>query len=76
MDKNHKLCQICGNEAKNLCLQCTYYFCEEWSKYVHDKKLNNNHKKEKIDYFVPYETRCSIHPKERINLFCLDEKGK
>ena len=26
--------------------------------------------------FVPIETKCPNHPKDRLNLFCLDEKGK
>ena len=40
------------------------------------KKKNTNHKKEKIDYFVPIDTRCPEHEGNRINLFCIDEKGK
>ena len=38
-------------------------------------KINSNHKKEKIDYYVPIETRCHEHPNVALNLFCLDEKG-
>ena len=33
------------------------------------------HKKEKIDYFVPIDTRCPEHDGNNINLFCIDEKG-
>ena len=26
--------------------------------------------------FVPFSLKCPAHPKDRINLFCTDEKGK
>ena len=39
------------------------------------KELRTEHKKEKIDYFVPIDTHCSAHERNPINLFCLDEKG-
>ena len=74
--KNQKLCEICGNDANCLCFKCISYFCEECYKYVHDKKINAQHRKEKIDYFVPYDTKCHQHPKIPITLFCIDDKGK
>ena len=74
-NKNQKLCEICGNDATSLCFKCISYFCEECYKYVHDKKINSQHRKEKIDYFVPYDTKCPQHPKIPITLFCKDEKG-
>ena len=74
-NKNQKLCEICGNVATSLCFKCISYFCEECYKYVHDKKINSQHRKEKIDYFVPYDTKCPQHPKIPITLFCIDEKG-
>ena len=73
---NIKLCEICEKEATSLCLKCISYFCEECFKYIHDKKPNTQHKKEKIDYFAPFDTKCPEHPKVIINLFCLEEKGK
>jgi len=42
---------------------------------IHDKKENINHKKEKIDYYLPIELRCNEHQNVPLNLFCLDEKG-
>ena len=42
---------------------------------IHSIKENSNHKKEKIDYYVPIDTRCPDHPKVELNLFCLEEKG-
>ena len=74
--KNIKTCEICGNDATSLCFKCISYFCDSCYKFIHDKKINSNHKKEKIDYFVPIDTKCPDHPKDRINLFCVDEKGK
>ena len=74
--KNYKLCEICDNEATSLCLKCVSYFCDKCFKYVHENnKTKNNHKKEKIDYFVPIDTKCPDHPQVPINLFCIDEKG-
>ena len=73
---NYKQCEICKTEATSLCLDCYNYYCDACSKYVHDKKENISHKKEKIDYYVPIDTKCPDHEGIRINLFCVDEKGK
>ena len=75
-ESNFKYCEICKSEARSLCLECLNYYCEDCYKFVHDKKENSNHKKEKIDYYIPIDTKCSDHPKVPINLFCIDEKGK
>ena len=74
--KNEKQCEICGSLATNLCLKCISYFCDECYKYVHNKQINSQHKREKIDYFASIDTKCVDHPKDRISLFCVDEKGK
>ena len=73
--KNYKGCDICKIEATSLCLSCYSYLCDECFKYVHSKKENINHKKDKIDYFVPIDIKCPEHDRVPINLFCLDEKG-
>ena len=74
--KNFKQCEICKDEnASCLCFTCYHYFCDSCFKCVHNKKKNINHKKEKIDYFVPIDTECPEHEGIRINLFCVDEKG-
>ena len=70
-----KLCEICGETAKNLCLSCSNYYCELCYKFVHEKKKNINHKKEVIDPFIPFDTKCPEHPKVPINLFCEDDQG-
>ena len=71
-----KKCEICGIEATNLCLKCISYYCDSCFKFIHDKQINNQHKKEKIDYYAPIDTKCPEHPKIPITLFCVDEKGK
>ena len=71
-----KQCELCGDNAKNLCLKCNSYFCDSCYNFVHEKKKNSQHKKETIDYFVPIDTKCPEHPNIPINLFCIDEKGK
>ena len=73
---NIKKCEICENEATSLCFKCISYFCDSCYKFIHDKKNNSLHTKEKIDYYVPIDTKCSDHPKIPITLFCIDEKGK
>ena len=75
--KNLKKCEICKDEeATTLCLDCYNYFCEDCFKFIHDKKMNRNHKKEKIDLFVPLDIMCPKHKRIPMNLFCIDEKGK
>ena len=75
--KNFKQCDMCKDaEATSLCSECFNYYCDACYKTVHDRKKNIEHKKEKIDYFVPIDTWCPKHKKNAMNLFCLDEKGK
>ena len=74
--KNFKQCDMCkAKEATSLCPQCFSYYCDKCFKCVHEEEMNKGHKKEKVDYFVPIDTRCSEHDTIPINLFCLDEKG-
>ena len=75
IQKNNKKCDICGEIAVNLCFKCTMYLCDKCFKYIHQNKINNNHIKEKIDYIIPIYLKCPYHPKDRINLYCLNEKG-
>ena len=50
-------------------------FCEACFKLIHDKK-KTQHKKEKIDPFIPVDIKCPEHPRIVMDLFCSDEKGK
>ena len=77
VQKNIKICEICKDEeAAILCYDCHSYFCDSCFKCVHDRKKNKNHKKEKIDLFIPIDIKCPDHERVPINLFCVDEKGK
>ena len=40
------------------------------------KKINSQHKIEKVDYFAQMETKCKKHKIIPITLFCLNEKSK
>ena len=76
VQKNIKLCEMCKDEeAATLCFDCHNYFCEACFKYIHDRKKNRSHKKEKIDLFIPIDTKCPEHEGNLMNLFCIDEKG-
>ena len=69
-------CQICKDEeAVSICFDCYSYFCEACFKYIHDRKKYRNHKKEKIDLFIPIDTMCPEHVGNSLNLFCIDDKG-
>ena len=74
--KNCKICEICGITATCLCFKCIMYFCDSCFILIHNKEINKTHKKETIDYFVPFDLKCPDHPKNPVNLFCDDEKGK
>ena len=76
IQKNLKVCEICGSYATSLCFKCISYFCDSCYKFVHDKQQNSTHIKENIDPYVPIDTKCPDHQKIVINLFCVDEKGK
>ena len=58
------MCKI--EEAKTLCFQCFSYYCDSCFKCVHEKGKNNEHKKGKIDYFVPIDIWCQVHKKDAI----------
>ena len=74
-NNKNKECEVCGKEATNVCYQCLMYTCDSCFKLVHNRKSKINHKKDKIDYFVPIDTKCPNHPNSPNNLFCIDEKG-
>ena len=71
-----KKCDFCDSYAKSLCYDCFNYFCDSCFKFIHDKEKNSKHQQEKIDPYVPINLKCSIHSKNPLNLFCLEEKGK
>ena len=70
-----KKCDIWASYANSLCYECLNYYCDTCSKFIHDKENNSKHKKEKIDPYVPIDTKCPLHSKNPLSLFCLEEKG-
>ena len=70
-----KNCDFCDKSATCLCFKCNNYFCDNCFKIIHNLPNYSQHKKEIIDPFVPIDVKCPIHPQDRMNLFCLDEKG-
>ncbi len=70
-----KKCGICESNATCLCLDCLNYFCEICYKFIHEKK-KSDHKKEKIDPYVPIDIKCPEHKNGILDLFCIEEKGK
>ena len=74
--KNFKYCDMCKvTEATSLCPKCFSYYCDICFKSVYNREKNSTHKKEKIDNFVPIDTRCPEHQGNNMNLFCIEEKG-
>ena len=76
VEKQFKECEICYSNATYLCFECNNYFCERCYKVIHDIKNDPKHKKENIDPFIPIDLKCPNHPQDRMNLFCINEKGK
>ena len=68
-------CEFCLVDATCLCFKCMSYYCDSCFKLVHNNEKRKFHKKEKIDYFVPIETKCPEHNFGKMDLFCLDEKS-
>ena len=73
---NSMKCGIWGDTASNICFKCINYYCDSCYTLIHSKKQNSEHKKRKINYCIPIDIKCPIHPEVPINLFCVDEKGK
>ena len=71
-----KECEVCGSDPTSICYTCFMYYCDSCFKISHAQKKKSDHKKSKIDPIVPIDTKCSKHPQNIIDLFCIDEKGK
>ena len=70
-----KECETCGIVATCLCFICKEYFCDSCFKMIHDKKIKSNHKKEKMDTYIPIDLKCQDHPDIPLNLFYVEEKS-
>ena len=69
-----KNCNYCSSKAECICFECLNYFCDACFKIIHDLK-KVNHKKEKIDPFIPLDIKCENHPRGILDFFYVDEKG-
>ena len=70
-----KVCEYCEIDATCLCFKCMCYFCDSCFKIAHGNDENKNHKKENIDFNVPFDLKCPEHTLHAMDLFCVDEKG-
>ena len=70
-----KECEVCLERAVCICYKCMIYYCDSCFNLAHKKEIRQSHKKEKIDYYIPIDTKCPEHKLNVINLFCVDEKG-
>ena len=75
MSKRIRECDICGEEGNNICFDCIKYYCDSCSDFIHSKKINQHHSKEKIIYFQLFEIKCQIHPKKILEFFCINENS-
>ena len=77
--ENHsktKKCELCLIDATCLCYKCMSYYCDSCFNFFHKNEERKSHQKEKIDYYVPINVKCSEHKLVPMNLFCVDDKGK
>ena len=73
---NQKKCELCKENATNICFICSFYLCDSCFKFLHEKKENLGHKKGNIDPFISLDIKCPEHSKVPMNLFCIDEISK
>ena len=71
-----KKCELCKENATNICYDCSFYLCDSCFRFLHEKKTNKEHQKEKIDPFISIDIKCPLHEKNQMNLFCINEKSK
>ena len=48
------------------------YFCDSCFKIAYNNEENKLHKKDKIDYFVSINLKCSEHKLYPMGFFCID----
>ena len=70
-----KLCEMCGDTANVLCLECCKYLCGGCSAMIHEKEWNKSHKIEPISQNLPVDTKCPEHKEYPMKYFCEDDNG-
>ncbi len=73
--KRIKYCEICKEEASTICFNCINYFCNSCSNFIHSKKINKAHIRDKIDIYKLFDIKCKIHPNKSLEFFCIDENS-
>ena len=71
-----KACEMCGDPATVLCLECSKYLCDECSTVVHKRERNKLHKIEAISKTLTVDTKCPEHKEHPLEYFCEDDYGK
>ena len=69
-------CELCKEKANNICFEGCLYLCQSCFKFLHQKKAILEHKMVEIDPYVSIDIKCSNHPNNKINIFCINEKSK
>ena len=70
-----KTCEVCGDIANTLCLECNKYLCDECDALVHKRERNKSHKREVIDKNLPVDTKCPEHTKYPLEYLCENDCG-
>ena len=66
-----KTCEVCGDPATVLCLECGKYLCGECDAVVHKEEQNKSHKRESFTV----DTKCPEHTAHSLEYFCEDDYG-
>ena len=71
-----KTCDMCGEEPNIICFDCLSYYCNSCSNFIHGKKINEGHIRDKINSLPLIGIKCEIHKNKKLEYFCLDENSK
>ena len=70
-----KKCDYCRSDASDVCFKCNDFFCNNCYKIIHELRKDSEHKKIEINPYLSIDLFCPMHPKNPLELFCLDDKG-
>ena len=76
MEDKEISCELCKNPASNICYDCSFYLCDSCFDYLHIKKVNSEHKKEKIEPIIPINIKCTKHQKMPLSFYYIEENSK
>jgi len=75
-EEEDRKCELSKDKANNICFDCSFYLCDNCFEYLHNKKVNSEHKKEEIEPLISIDFKCREHPIVPMNLFCIKENSK